>query len=77
MKTIQMTLDEPLLRKVDQLTSQLHVTRSEFIRRALHLALKQHQIAELEAQHARGYAQQPPSPDDVAEWIDQQHWGDE
>ncbi len=77
MKTIQMTLDEPLLAKVDQLTAQLHVTRSEFIRQALQLALKQHEIAALEAQHARGYAQQPAAPADVAEWSDEQHWGAE
>ncbi|MBA3468738.1 MAG: CopG family transcriptional regulator [Herpetosiphonaceae bacterium] len=77
MKTIQMTLDEPLLWKVDQLTAQLHVTRSEFIRQALHLALKQHEIAALEAQHARGYAQHPAAADEVAEWSDEQHWGEE
>ena len=77
MKTIQMTLDEPLLSKVDQLTAQLHVTRSEFIRQALHLALKQHEIAALEAQHARGYAQQPATPADAAEWSDEQDWGAE
>jgi metal-responsive CopG/Arc/MetJ family transcriptional regulator len=77
MKTIQMTLDEPLLSRVDELTAQLHVTRSEFIRQALHLALKQHEIATLEAEHARGYAQQPAAPDEVAEWADEQHWGDE
>jgi metal-responsive CopG/Arc/MetJ family transcriptional regulator len=77
MKTIQMTLDEPLLTKVDQLTAQLHVTRSEFIRQALQLALRQHDIAALEIQHAQGYAQQPAAPDDMAEWSDEQHWGDE
>ncbi len=75
MKTIQMTIDEPLLWKVDEVVAQRKGTRSEFIRYALQLAVKQHQILELETRHAQGYAQHPASHDDVAEWIDEQFLG--
>ena len=73
MKTIQITLDEPLLSKPDRLTTELHITRSDFIRQALQLALKQHEIAALELQHARGYLQHPAAPDDIPEWSDGKH----
>lgn len=76
MKTIQITLDDALLLKVDRVCAELQVTRSEFIREALQLAIKQQHIVELETHHAQGYAQHPTSQDDVAEWTDEQDWGD-
>jgi hypothetical protein len=48
MKTIQMTIDEPLLAKVDQAIKELEMTRSAFIREALELALRHYQILEME-----------------------------
>ncbi|MCI0397640.1 MAG: ribbon-helix-helix domain-containing protein [Chloroflexi bacterium] len=41
MKTIQVTIDESLLAKVDQVSQDLNTTRSAFIREALKLALEQ------------------------------------
>ena len=38
-KTIQMTIDEPLLSEVDRVIQSLDTTRSAFIREALQLAL--------------------------------------
>lgn len=76
MRTIQMTIDEPLLAEVDQLSRSLRTTRSEFIRTALKMALQQHRIAQFERQHAAGYAAHPQHPAEVAEWESEQTWGD-
>jgi metal-responsive CopG/Arc/MetJ family transcriptional regulator len=59
MKTIQMTIDEPLLNEVDRVIAELHTTRSAFIREALEAALRRHDIRKLEQQHAQGYSQHP------------------
>ena len=76
MRTIQMTIDEPLLSEVDQLTRDLNMTRSAFIREALELALKWHAVAEKEARHAAGYARHPVQPGEFDVWEDEQSWGD-
>ena len=76
MKTIQMTIDEKLLANVDRTVDEMGTNRSLFIRKALQSALRQHALEKLEARHAAGYAEQPPDLDEVAEWIDEQVWGD-
>ncbi|MFH1114769.1 MAG: ribbon-helix-helix domain-containing protein [Pseudomonadota bacterium] len=75
MKTIQMTIDESLLMEVDRVTQELKTTRSAFIRSALQLALRRHFIANLEEQHARGYARLPVAPDEFDDWDEEQAWG--
>ena len=58
-----MTLDDELLRQVDEIVERLGTTRSAFTRKALRLtrALEAIRIAE-EEQHRRGYERQPVSP---------------
>ena len=77
MKTIQMTIDEPLLTKVDRTIKELNMTRSAFIREALELALRHYHILELEERHAEGYARQPIEPDEFDIWQDEQAWSEE
>jgi metal-responsive CopG/Arc/MetJ family transcriptional regulator len=77
MKTIQMTIDEPLLEEVDRLIVGLATTRSAFIREALQAAIRKHTIAELEKAHAQGYAQHPAQPGEFDVWPAEQAWGDE
>ena len=48
MKTIQMTVDIPLLAELDQVVQSMHTTRSAFIREALQLALRQYRVRQLE-----------------------------
>ncbi|MEO6458402.1 MAG: ribbon-helix-helix domain-containing protein [Chloroflexia bacterium] len=62
MKTIQVTMDEPLLNEVDRLVTILNTTRSAFIRDALQVAIRRHTIAALEEQDAQGYARYPVEP---------------
>jgi len=77
MKTIQMTIDEPLLTAVDRTIAELHTTRSAFIREALEVALRRHDIRKLEQQHVQGYMQYPVTPDEFDVWTDEQQWGAE
>ena len=59
-----MTLDDELLRQVDEIVERLGTTRSAFTRKALRLtrSLEAIRIAELEEQHRRGYERHPVSP---------------
>lgn len=77
MKTIQMTIDEPLLEEVDHLITTLNTTRSAFIRDALQAALRRYMIATLEEQHAQGYARRPVEPGEFDMWATEQAWGEE
>ena len=66
MKTIQMTIDEPLLIEVDRVSQALKTNRSEFIREALKFALQRQKILDLERSHAEGYARHPVQPQEFA-----------
>ena len=77
MKTIQMTIDEPLLRKVDLVIHNLEISRSAFIREALKLALQRYEIRKLEKRHAEGYANYPVEKGEFDIWQDEQVWGTE
>lgn len=76
MKTIQMTIDDPLLAEVDRVIQALNTTRSAFIRQALQLALRRHKIAQMEERHAEGYARHPVEPGEFDVWETEQAWGE-
>lgn len=76
MKTIQMTIDEPLLAQVDEMISTLDTTRSAFIREALRLALRHYRILQLEKRHAAGYARHPVEAGEFDVWQAEQAWGE-
>ena len=76
MKTVQMTVDEPLLSEVDEVVKSLHTTRSAFVRQALQLALRRYKTLTLERQHAEGYAKQPVHPGEFDAWVAEQAWGE-
>ena len=77
MKTIQMTIDDALLKDVDALTTQLNTTRSAFIREALEAALRKHNIKLMEQQDAEAYALQPVTPGEFDVWYGEQVWDEE
>ena len=54
MSTIQMTLDDELVKKVDAIASELKTTRSAFTREALREAIKKYNIRNLELKHRQG-----------------------
>jgi metal-responsive CopG/Arc/MetJ family transcriptional regulator len=74
MKTIQMTIDESLLARVDLAVQELGTTRSAFVRNALLQALKQLQVAMLEQQHIAGYERYPIEPGEFDVWEAEQIW---
>ncbi len=75
MKTIQMTIDEPLLNEVDEVIHELNTTRSAFIRSALQLALREHALSRLEQQHKAGYERHPVEPGEFDVWESERAWG--
>ena len=76
MKTIELTVDESLLAEVDQATQQLSMTRADFARLALELALRNQQTIVLEQQHAQGYARHPAKAGEFDEWEAEQDWSE-
>lgn len=77
MKTIQMTLDEDLVKKVDLAARRLNTSRSAFTRNALRDALNKAGMAQLEAKHRKGYELHPPSSGEFSVWESEQAWSDE
>ena len=76
MKTVQMTLDEQLVRAVDSAARKLGTTRSGFTREALRSALKEVRVRELESKHRDGYRRKPVKRGEFSDWDSEQVWGD-
>ncbi|MBI5606271.1 MAG: ribbon-helix-helix protein, CopG family [Deltaproteobacteria bacterium] len=77
MRTIQMTLDDELVEKVDKDLKELKTTRSSFTRKALREAIARYRIGLLEEQHRKGYQQKPVASGEFSVWEGEQKWGDE
>lgn len=77
MKTVQMTLDDELVKEVDRVVKLLDSNRSAFTRKALREALARYNIEQLEHQHRLGYERYPIGVDEFAVWEEEQVWGDE
>ena len=76
MKTVQMTLDDHLVKAVDRAAKKLGTTRSGFTREALRSALKEVRIKELESKHREGYKHKPLRRGEFSNWEAEQVWGD-
>ncbi len=77
MRTIQMTLDEELVLKVDDIVYKLETTRSAFTRDALREAVEQYNTHQLEEKHRKGYLIIPGNKEEFGVWEEEQNWGDE
>ena len=77
MKTVQMTLDEELVRSVDRVRKRLHLSRSAFTRHALRESLARYSVAQQEQRHREGYERHPVAADEFPIWEAEQNWGDE
>lgn len=77
MRTIQITLDDDLVRAVDRISKQLHTNRSAFTRRALRDAVSRYNLEQLERKHREGYERLPTGADEFSVWEQEQVWGDE
>ena len=77
MRTIQMTLDDDLVKTVDRISRQLHTNRSAFTREALRDAISRYSLEQLERKHREGYKLFPTVADEFSVWEQEQAWGDE
>ena len=77
MRTIQMTLDDDLVKAVDRVSKELCTSRSAFARKALRDAIARYRLEQLESKHRRGYEQHPVAADEFSVWETEQAWGDE
>ena len=77
MRTIQMTLDDDLVKSVDKVVKELKTTRSAFTRDALRDALDRFYTSRLEEKHQRGYELHPVNKAEFSVWEEEQDWGDE
>jgi metal-responsive CopG/Arc/MetJ family transcriptional regulator len=75
MKTIQMTIDERLLKLVDKMSRARKTSRSAFIRDALEAKVRRERVREEEIRHAEGYTRKPIAPGEFDAWLSQQDWG--
>jgi metal-responsive CopG/Arc/MetJ family transcriptional regulator len=76
MKTVQMTLDEQLVKAVDSAARKLGTTRSGFTREALRAALKEVRLRDLESKQRDGYRRKPVKRGEFSDWESEQVWGD-
>ncbi|MBN1578719.1 MAG: ribbon-helix-helix protein, CopG family [Chitinispirillaceae bacterium] len=76
MRTIQMTLDDRLVREVDMVIKKLHTSRSAFTREALASALEKYRLRQLEEKHRKGYELHPSAGNEFSVWEKEQAWGD-
>ena len=75
MKTIQMTIDDRLLKLVDKMSRARNTTRSAFIRDALEAEIRRVRIREEESRHAEGYTRKPVEQGEFDVWLNEQDWG--
>ncbi len=77
MKTVQMTLDDDLVKEVDLLAKELNTTRSALTRAALRSAIKDIRTKRLEKKHRAGYERHPVTREEFGVWHDEQAWGED
>ena len=73
-KTIQVVIDEPTLRATDRAARRTRQNRSALVRNALVWYLRHQRELELEAQHRRGYENQPVQPGEFDVWDEVLAW---
>ena len=77
MQTIQIVLDEQLLKAANQAARRSKKNRSELMRDALREYLHRQEILAMEAQDRAGYAKYPDADNDVAAWERVEAWPEE
>ena len=75
-RTVQITLDDALVKEIDEVTKKLGTTRAAFARDALRAALARVASEEEEHRHRRGYEHKPVRPGEFSDWEDEQVWVD-
>ena len=76
MRTVQMTLEDDLVKAIDRVSKELNTNRSAFTRKALREALSRYNLEQLERKHRQGYVQHPVTAEEFSVWEREQAWGD-
>jgi len=76
MRTVQITMEDELVKAVDQAADRLDQSRSAFTRDALRAALAKLEVQAQEQQHREGYLRQPVNPGEFSDFEDEQVWID-
>jgi len=71
MRTVQITLEDELVKAVDSAAGQLSQSRSAFARDALRAALEKLEVRAREQQHREGYLRHPVSPGEFSDIEDE------
>jgi metal-responsive CopG/Arc/MetJ family transcriptional regulator len=74
METIQIVLDEKLLRAADQAARRTKQNRSALVREALREHLRRLEVRALEARDCAGYTKMPQQRDEVQAWEAEAAW---
>jgi metal-responsive CopG/Arc/MetJ family transcriptional regulator len=74
--TVQVNLEESLVKEVDRARRRLAISRSAFVRDALRAALDRLRDGALEEKHRAGYERKPVSASEIADWEEEQIWPD-
>lgn len=77
MATIQVVLDDALLRLTDEYAQRESINRSAVVREAVRVYLKQQRYRELERQERKAYERKPDDLDEVRRWEGVADWPDE
>lgn len=77
MQTIQVVMEETLLRSTDRAARRLRVNRSALIRVAVREHLKRLRYRELEQQEREAYQHTPDDPAEFAAWDAVAAWPEE
>ena len=77
MKTIQVTIDEPLLARLDEAAATDQVPRSGLIRSAVAQLLLDRELTELERRDEEAYRLCPDDDDEIAPWLKVQAWDED
>ncbi len=76
MRTVQMTLDEKLVERLDKAVKTLGTSRSAFTRAAIQVALNRIKGKSLERRHRAGYTAKPVKRGEFDRWHGEQAWPD-
>jgi metal-responsive CopG/Arc/MetJ family transcriptional regulator len=76
MQTIQVVMEEKLLKDTDRVVRRKKTNRSALIREALREHLKRAEMRELEDRDRRGYEKHPQDPAEFAIWEKEAVWPD-
>lgn len=76
MRNVQISFDEDLLEKVDQIASSSRLSRSAVVRKALKRWIKESEIRAFEKAWIRSLREKPDDPRDLDAWKGAELWGE-